>query len=77
MYSYTASVADGAITDLHFLPILYELDDMTAKVVSKSRFERHISDKNKRRAAEILYFQGFLQFSFYAVGEFIHPFFKN
>ena len=27
MYSYAAGVADGAIADLHFLPILYELDD--------------------------------------------------
>jgi phage terminase large subunit-like protein len=27
MYSYAAGVADGAITDPHFLPILYELDD--------------------------------------------------
>ena len=27
MYSYAAGVADGAITDLHFLPILYELDE--------------------------------------------------
>ena len=27
MYSYAASVADGAITDPHFLPVLYELDD--------------------------------------------------
>ena len=27
MYTYAANVADGAITDPHFLPILYELDD--------------------------------------------------
>jgi len=27
MYSYAAGVADGAITDPHFLPVLYELDD--------------------------------------------------
>lgn len=27
MYTYAAAVADGAITDPHFLPILYELDD--------------------------------------------------
>lgn len=27
MYSYAAGVADGAITDAHFLPMLYELDD--------------------------------------------------
>lgn len=27
MYTYAANVADGAIADLHFLPILYELDD--------------------------------------------------
>ncbi|MDO4616873.1 MAG: terminase large subunit [Lachnospiraceae bacterium] len=27
MYSYAASVADGALSDPHFLPILYELDD--------------------------------------------------
>lgn len=27
MYSYAASVADGAVTDPHFLPVLYELDD--------------------------------------------------
>ena len=27
MYSYAAGVADGAIADPHFLPILYELDD--------------------------------------------------
>ena len=27
MYSYAASVADGAIADPHFLPVLYELDD--------------------------------------------------
>ena len=27
MYSYAASVADGAIIDPHFLPVLYELDD--------------------------------------------------
>lgn len=27
MYSYAVSVADGAISDEHFLPILYELDD--------------------------------------------------
>lgn len=27
MYSYAAAVADGAITDPHFLPVLYELDD--------------------------------------------------
>ena len=27
MYTYAASVADGAITDPHFLPVLYELDD--------------------------------------------------
>ena len=26
MYSYAAQVADGAIVDLHFLPVLYELD---------------------------------------------------
>lgn len=26
MYSYAAQVADGAITDPHFLPVLYELD---------------------------------------------------
>ena len=27
MYTYAANVADGVIADLHFLPILYELDD--------------------------------------------------
>ena len=27
MYSYAAQVADGTITDEHFLPVLYELDD--------------------------------------------------
>lgn len=27
MYSYAASVADGAVSDPHFLPVLYELDD--------------------------------------------------
>ena len=27
MYSYAAGVADGGITDEHFLPVLYELDD--------------------------------------------------
>lgn len=27
MYSYAAGVADGAISDPHFLPVLYELDD--------------------------------------------------
>ena len=27
MYSYAAGVADGVITDPHFLPVLYELDD--------------------------------------------------
>jgi phage terminase large subunit-like protein len=27
MYQYAASVADGAITDPHFLPVMYELDD--------------------------------------------------
>ena len=27
MYSYAAGVADGSITDEHFLPVLYELDD--------------------------------------------------
>lgn len=27
MYSYAAGVADGAITDPHFLPVLYELDE--------------------------------------------------
>ncbi len=27
MYSYAAQVADGAVTDEHFLPVLYELDD--------------------------------------------------
>ena len=27
MYSYAASVADGAVDDPHFLPVLYELDD--------------------------------------------------
>lgn len=27
MYTYAAAVADGAITDPHFLPILYELDE--------------------------------------------------
>lgn len=27
MYSYAAGVADGAIADPHFLPVLYELDD--------------------------------------------------
>ena len=27
MYQYAAQVADGSITDEHFLPILYELDD--------------------------------------------------
>ena len=27
MYTYAAAVADGAITDPHFLPVLYELDD--------------------------------------------------
>ena len=27
MYQYAAGVADGAITDPHFLPVMYELDD--------------------------------------------------
>lgn len=27
MYQYSASVADGAVADAHFLPIMYELDD--------------------------------------------------
>lgn len=27
MYSYAAGVADGAVSDPHFLPVLYELDD--------------------------------------------------
>ena len=27
MYSYAAQVADGAVVDEHFLPVLYELDD--------------------------------------------------
>jgi len=27
MYTYATQVADGAITDKHFLPVLYELDD--------------------------------------------------